>query len=589
MASQMAQWLVKSPKSASLGAGLNPTPHPGIGFSRRGGRGRAPVKGVNRAPVDMAHENARLVNERETSGHQGRVIAPAPMKVVRTDNVRKSSNPYPFPGPEGLRRLRHIAYAAWFIAILKSLVKKKGGARPSSVFLFGIILKEMVAALHRIYLNPNGNIYPVMQDVIGPNAQDLSELLYRPGPPPEAVRGGRAGGGRGRGGDENAGLFQILQYVIENIIYHMTEIMPKTGVLGTHKKAAVFELIKSNKRFPDGYFWQIELRACTMRFSRFLYIASPQRGDLRLLPDPPSGQGAGGMSQGGLASHSATDAPHDELLMRPVDYGLSNEALSDTAERNLKVVSTALLFIVRRVSVKRESPMLPMPGEVARYVFADEEMRPLHLRLRRTYEYCENLLREWGAEYIKRLRQAANVTTTTTAAPAKYFFVVQEELGGARATIVCPVKRKGGSNMVQIVGILAMCKYYFSRNESKCYPARKQSNCYLARKESNHHTVSKATAALSANKVTATLTAIKTTTTLSANEATATLSATKTTTTLSANKATAALSANKATATLSATKTTTVTSESALRSAGTFCRGFEPRHRRPGLSEDLKA
>ncbi|KAK3787634.1 hypothetical protein RRG08_031867 [Elysia crispata] len=365
------------------------------GYARRGGRGRMPIKGVNRAPLDLES----YAGERGPPGRQGRSQAPGGLKVVRTDNVRKQTGAYPFPGPTGLRKLRHIAYAAWFIATLKKMLKKKDGARPSSVFLFGIILKEMVAALHRIYLNPNGNIYPVMQDVIGPNAQDLSQLLYRPGPSAEPVRGGRAGG-RGGGRDENAGLFQILQYVIENVIYHMTEIMPKTGVLGTHKKAAVFELIKSNKRFPDGYFWQIEL-------DRLEFDGTGRTKNVGNLE-------AFILLVGVFLSRSMITT----LLMRPVDYGLSNETLSEIAERNLKVLSTALLFIVRRVSVKRESPMLPMPGEVARYVFADEEMRPLHLRLRRTYEYCENLLREWGAEYIKRLRQAANVNTTTTAAAA---------------------------------------------------------------------------------------------------------------------------------------------------------------------------
>ncbi|GFR74848.1 histone-lysine N-methyltransferase 2B-like [Elysia marginata] len=199
----------------------------------------------------------------------------------------------------------------------------------------------MVAALHRIYLNPNGNIYPVMKDVIGPNAQDLSLLLYRPGPPAESVRGGRGGGGRGGGGrDENAELFQILQYVIENIIYHMTEIMPKSGVLGTHKKAAVFELIKSNKRFPDGYFWQIEL-------DRLEFDGSGRTKNVGNLE-------AFILLVGVFLSRSMITT----LLMRPVDYGMSNEALSEVADRNLKVLATALLFIVRRVSVKRESPML---------------------------------------------------------------------------------------------------------------------------------------------------------------------------------------------------------------------------------------
>ncbi|XP_055901593.1 uncharacterized protein LOC106052884 isoform X4 [Biomphalaria glabrata] len=277
----------------------------------------------------------------------------------------------------------------------------KGGARPSSVFLFGIILKEIVAALHRIYLNPSGNIYPVMQDIIGPGAQDLSQLLYAPGPAQDGPRGrgrGRGGGGGGGGGrdDPRGQLIQILQYVIENLIYHMTEIMPKTGVLGTHKKAAVFEMIKSGKRFPDGYFWQIEL-------DRLEFDGNGRTVNVGNLE-------AFILLVGIFLSRSFITT----LLMKPVDYGLSNETLSDTAERNLKILASCLLFLVRRVSVRRESPMLPMPGEVARYVFADEEMRPIHLRLRRTYEYCENLLREWGSEYIKRLRQAGTTTTTTT-------------------------------------------------------------------------------------------------------------------------------------------------------------------------------
>lgn len=41
------------------------------------------------------------------------------------------------------------------------------------------------------------------------------------------------------------------------------------------------------------------------------------------------------------------------LLMKPVDYGLSNQQLSDVAERNLKVIATTMLYLVRRVSVSR--------------------------------------------------------------------------------------------------------------------------------------------------------------------------------------------------------------------------------------------
>lgn len=47
-----------------------------------------------------------------------------------------------------------------------------------------------------------------------------------------------------------------------------------------------------------------------------------------------------------------------QLLLRPIDYGLSTEALTEVAERNIKVLATALLFLVRRVSTRRDSPML---------------------------------------------------------------------------------------------------------------------------------------------------------------------------------------------------------------------------------------
>ncbi|GFN95640.1 hypothetical protein PoB_002214600 [Plakobranchus ocellatus] len=51
---------------------------------------------------------------------------------------------------------------------------------------------------------------------------------------------------------------------------------------------------------------------------RFLYIACPQQGDLRL-SGPPSGQSAGGGARtrdrmvGGLTSHCATDVPSKHL------------------------------------------------------------------------------------------------------------------------------------------------------------------------------------------------------------------------------------------------------------------------------------
>lgn len=94
------------------------------------------------------------------------------------------------------------------------------------------------------------------------------------------------------------------------------------------------------------------------------------------------------------------------LLMKPVDYGLSNQQLSDVAERNLKVIATTMLYLVRRVSVSRGRALMSMPGEISKYLYTDEEMRPLYSRVAKSFNYAEGLLREWGQEYIKRLRNA---------------------------------------------------------------------------------------------------------------------------------------------------------------------------------------
>jgi len=39
--------------------------------------------------------------------------------------------------------------------------------------------------------------------------------------------------------------------------------------------------------------------------------------------------------------------------MKPVDYGLSSQPLSDVAERNLRIVATTLLYLVRRITIAR--------------------------------------------------------------------------------------------------------------------------------------------------------------------------------------------------------------------------------------------
>ncbi|XP_021347520.1 uncharacterized protein LOC110446614 isoform X2 [Mizuhopecten yessoensis] len=245
------------------------------------------------------------------------------------------------------------------------------GNRPSSVFLFGIILKEIVAALHRIYLNPSGNIYPVLADVVSPQAYDLTNLL------------------RDRSGDKETNvMLQELQYVVENLVYHITEIMPSSGVLGTHRKSAVFELVRNGKRFPDGYFWQAELDRLQFTDNGRTTNIGDAEAFLLIV--------------GIFISRSLVTT----LLMKPVDYGLSSQPLTDVGERNLKILATTMLYLVRRVSTLRGKTMLPPPGEISKYLYTDEEMRPIFSKLGRSFNYSEGLLREWGQEYITRIRAA---------------------------------------------------------------------------------------------------------------------------------------------------------------------------------------
>lgn len=88
--------------------------------------------------------------------------------------------------------------------------------------------------------------------------------------------------------EEQKRAIQEMAYVIENLIYNITEILvkslcrfacsqsivnkksndltlsefllfqPNKGVLGTHRKSLIFELIRSDQKFPSDYFYTFE-------------------------------------------------------------------------------------------------------------------------------------------------------------------------------------------------------------------------------------------------------------------------------------------------------------------------------------------
>ncbi|XP_013384150.1 relA-associated inhibitor [Lingula anatina] len=278
----------------------------------------------------------------------------------------------PFPGSRLLRKLRHIFYAAWFIAFLRAEMRKNKGNKPNEKFIFGIQLKEAVAALHRIYLNPDGNIYLILSDMVGEGAPDLYvEDKGRFGTSPEDKQN-----------------IQELTYIVENLTYHITEIMPATGVLGTHKKAAIFELIKEGKEFPAGYFWQMERDQLEFDENDKITNVTDARAFFLLI--------------GIFLSRSLVTT----LLMKPLDYGLSTTVLSEVGERNLKLLATIIVYLIRVVAVPRKQTPLPIPYEISKFLYTDEEMKFILSKLKKSLDYAEGLLRDWGEEYVKRLRAA---------------------------------------------------------------------------------------------------------------------------------------------------------------------------------------
>nr|XP_006823968.1 PREDICTED: uncharacterized protein LOC102801582 [Saccoglossus kowalevskii] len=216
------------------------------------------------------------------------------------------------------------------------MVARRKHGDSKEVFLFGIMLKEAVAALHRIFLDDKTKISETLSDI------------------------------------KNTSV----------------DYFPAAGVLGTHKKAAVFEMIQEGVQFPSGYFYGTEMdmlefdnvgRNINMNDSK-AYMMIVMLFFARSLV--------------------AT------LLVRPMDYGYSRQPLGEVTLRNLKVVASLLLYIARKTSVPQGSPIMHMPLELKDSVYSDDDMSYLFDKLKKSIDYAEGLIREWGDEYVKRLNAA---------------------------------------------------------------------------------------------------------------------------------------------------------------------------------------
>ncbi|XP_062611610.1 uncharacterized protein LOC134273433 [Saccostrea cucullata] len=243
-------------------------------------------------------------------------------------------------------------------------------SRALSLRHFHGVIKTTLAELHRLYLNPTGKVSDVLNDLTHPESYELELLIS------------------GCSTSEAKSISSQLEYAVENIIYEVTGIMPPKGLLGTsYKSSGIYELIREGNTFPDGYFLQCELER--LHFDDNMRTVNVGDGEAFML----------------LIGMFITRGLITTLLLKPVEYRLlSLERYTGLAESNLRVLATTLLYIVRQVSVIRGKRSMPIPLELQRFLFSDEEMRPVYGRLTKTINYGERYLKDWGIEYIKRLR-----------------------------------------------------------------------------------------------------------------------------------------------------------------------------------------
>ncbi|CAD5116785.1 DgyrCDS5635 [Dimorphilus gyrociliatus] len=131
---------------------------------------------------------------------------------IRTQGLlptRHEHRPLPI---ESLRKFRRAAYAAYFIKLLANKRFRLRTSDKNTSFMFGINLKEIVAALHRIYLEPTGKIYSALRDAISEKSSPYA-IIFDSNAKKEELKK----------------TYTEMEYVVENVVYGITAIMISTS------------------------------------------------------------------------------------------------------------------------------------------------------------------------------------------------------------------------------------------------------------------------------------------------------------------------------------------------------------------------
>jgi len=161
--------------------------------------------------------------------------------------------PYPFPGPPRVRKLRHFGYVAWACFILISLLKKAERRRLNAMERLNDLINQAIDELHRRhYLERDGPIYATLADAVREDAFDLK--VKNPGVFQRLSQ------------DSQASISD-LSSMIETIVYNVIQIKPQAGLLSATREGVLWEMTQVGALLPPDYLWQVE-KVCTWNAMR---------------------------------------------------------------------------------------------------------------------------------------------------------------------------------------------------------------------------------------------------------------------------------------------------------------------------------
>ena len=157
---------------------------------------------------------------------------------------REEDQSYPFPGPNRVRKLRHIGYVVWACFILISLLKEAAQRRLSAIEHLNSLLDQAIEELHtKHYLDHDGSVYSTLQDAVKDSAFDLKV---------------KNTGVFQRLSQNSQAAFSELSSMIETIVYNVIQIKPPYGPLSATREDVLWHMLQEGSPLPPNYLWQVE-------------------------------------------------------------------------------------------------------------------------------------------------------------------------------------------------------------------------------------------------------------------------------------------------------------------------------------------